>query len=220
MDWGVTEGTATVVAFSDGSASVYLSSGGGFIGGSSHESIRKAAQNMVTIAADFQPSAIATTTYPLPRHAQVIFYFLTDAGIFTANAPQEELSSHRHPLSKLGDAAQNVITQYRLIKKWNEEVKLENSSLEDRRTETLGALSPDGRLGDLISINNASMLIWARRQAMLHHAYLLMILKRRERWHLASSPQKQPMLTGVLSTTLATNSTACLPTEEDKSSRS
>ena len=28
MDWGVTKGTVTVVAFSDGSASVYLSSGG------------------------------------------------------------------------------------------------------------------------------------------------------------------------------------------------
>jgi hypothetical protein len=41
MDWGVTEGTATAVAFSDGTASVYLSSGGGFIGGASHESIRK-----------------------------------------------------------------------------------------------------------------------------------------------------------------------------------
>jgi hypothetical protein len=70
---------------------------------------------MVAIAADFQPNAIATTTYPLPRHAQVIFYFLTDAGVFTANAPEEELSSHRHPLSKLGDAGQNIITQYRLI---------------------------------------------------------------------------------------------------------
>jgi hypothetical protein len=115
MDWGVTAGTATVVAFSDGNASVYLSSGGGFIGGSSHESIRKAAQKMVAIAAAFQPDAIATTTYPLPRHAQVVFYFLTDAGVFTANAPEEELSSHRHPLSKLGDAGQNIITQYRLI---------------------------------------------------------------------------------------------------------
>ena len=28
MDWGLREGTATVVAFSDGNASVYLSSGG------------------------------------------------------------------------------------------------------------------------------------------------------------------------------------------------
>ena len=49
MDWGLAEGTATVVAFSDGNASVYVNSGGGFIGGASHESIRKAAQRMVTI---------------------------------------------------------------------------------------------------------------------------------------------------------------------------
>jgi len=115
MDWGLTEGTATVVAFSDGNASVYLSSGGGSIGGASHESIRKAAQKMVAIAAECQPQAHATTTYPRPQHSQVIFYLLTDVGVFTANAPQEELSSHRHPLSKLGDAGQDIITQYRLI---------------------------------------------------------------------------------------------------------
>jgi hypothetical protein len=115
MDWGVTEGTATVVAFSDGNASVYLSSGGGFIGGASHESIRKAAQRMVAIAAECQPQTRATATYPLPERAHVIFYLLTDSGVFTANAPQEELSSHRHPLSRLGDAGQDIITQYRLI---------------------------------------------------------------------------------------------------------
>jgi hypothetical protein len=34
MDWFVGKGTATVVAIVDGTASVYLSSGGGFIGGS------------------------------------------------------------------------------------------------------------------------------------------------------------------------------------------
>src|SRR5258706_9121922 len=33
MDWGVTNGTAPVVAISDGTASIYLSSGGGSIGG-------------------------------------------------------------------------------------------------------------------------------------------------------------------------------------------
>ena len=115
MDWGLPEGTATVVAFSDGSASVYLSSGGGFIGGASHESIRKAAQKMVTIADGCQPQTHATTTYPLPQRSRVIFYLLTDAGIFTTSASQEELSTHRHPLSQLGDAAQDIITQYRLI---------------------------------------------------------------------------------------------------------
>lgn len=118
MDWGVTNGTATIVAISDGTASIYLSSGGGSIGGGqSHDSIRKAAQKMVSIAAAFQPQMRATDTYPLPQQGQVTFYVLTDAGVFTATAPQEELSSHRNPLSKLGDAAQDIIAQYRLIEK-------------------------------------------------------------------------------------------------------
>jgi hypothetical protein len=116
MEWGVTNGTAIVVAIADGTASIYLSSGGGSIGGGqSHDSIRKAAQKMVSVAAEFQPQMQAMDTYPLPQRGQVTFYVLTDAGVFTANTPQEELSSHRHPLSKLGDAAQEIITQYRLI---------------------------------------------------------------------------------------------------------
>jgi hypothetical protein len=117
MDWGTTSATATVVAVSDGSASIYLSSGGGFLGGGGHEAIRKAAQNMVAVAAEFQKQTTATTVYPLPRRGEVIFYLLTDAGIFTASGSEEELTAHRHFLSKLGDAGQEVITQYRLIQK-------------------------------------------------------------------------------------------------------
>jgi hypothetical protein len=59
-----------------------------------------------------------TETYPLPR-GHVTFYALTDAGVFTASASQDELSSHRHAFSKLADAAQDIITQYRLIQKPN-----------------------------------------------------------------------------------------------------
>jgi hypothetical protein len=116
MDWGLGSGTVTIVAIADGTASVYLSSGGGSIGdGQSHESIRKAAQKMVSVAAEFQPHMRATSSYPVPQTGHVVFYVLTDAGLFTASASEEELSSHRHPFSKLGDAAQEIITQYRLI---------------------------------------------------------------------------------------------------------
>jgi hypothetical protein len=115
MDWGVTQGTATVVAISDGTASIYLSSGGGSIGGGqSHESIRQAAIRAVSVAAEFQPEMRPVTSYPLPRQGEVVFYVLTDAGVFSAAAPETELSAHRHRLSKLGDALQEVITQYRL----------------------------------------------------------------------------------------------------------
>src|SRR4029077_17813825 len=111
MDWDLGTGTATVVAISDGTASVYLSSGGGSIGGGqSHDAIRKAHRKMVAVAAECQPQMRATDTFPLPGRGQIIFYALTDAGVFSASAPQEELSSHRHPLSKMGDAAQDIIT--------------------------------------------------------------------------------------------------------------
>ena len=116
MDWGVEAGaTATVVALSDRSASIYLSSGGGSIGGGSHDKIRNAAKTMVAVAAQCQPQTTATTSFPLPKQGEIIFYLLTDAGVFTARGSEEEVSSHRHPLSKLGDTAQIVIKQYQLI---------------------------------------------------------------------------------------------------------
>jgi hypothetical protein len=111
MDWGIDAGSATVVAVADGTASVYLSSGGGFLGGGqSHETIRAAAKKTVELASEVQPLMHLTTTYPLPARGQVTFYVLTDAGVFTASASDDDLRNHRSPLYKLGDSAQSIIT--------------------------------------------------------------------------------------------------------------
>jgi hypothetical protein len=116
MDWSVAGGTATVVAIADGTASIYLSSGGGSIGGGqSHDSIRQAAMRAVSVATEFQPEMRRVTGYPLPGAGEVLFYVLTDAGVFSASASENELSAHRRRLSKLGDAMQEIITQYRMI---------------------------------------------------------------------------------------------------------
>jgi hypothetical protein len=116
MDWGIPAGSATVVAIADGTASVYLSSGGGFLGGgNSHESIRSAAKRTVEIADEVQPLMQPTTTYPIAQRGQVIFYVLTDAGVFTASASDDDLRSHRSPFYKLGDSAQTIVSEYRLI---------------------------------------------------------------------------------------------------------
>ncbi|MGB6835572.1 MAG: hypothetical protein WBE24_19105 [Candidatus Acidiferrum sp.] len=113
MDWGLGGGTVTVVALSDGTASVYMSSGGGSIGGGqAHQSVKIAAQKMVAIAAAAQPQMRGTTTFPLPQQGEVILYVLTDSGVFSASGTQDDFSSHHHPLSNLGDAAQNIITLY------------------------------------------------------------------------------------------------------------
>src|ERR1035437_2710044 len=104
MDWGLDKGTATIVAFVNGAASVYLSSGGGFIGGEKHESIRQAAKKMVTTAVECQQHAQATDVFPLPEQGQVTFYFLTDSGILKGSASVNELSNRQGSFAKLGDA--------------------------------------------------------------------------------------------------------------------
>jgi hypothetical protein len=114
MDWGVRDGTAAVVAMSDGSASVYLSSGGGYLGGIGQEPIRKAAQNAVEVARGVQLPSQAATDYPLPVQHAVFFYFLTDAGVFVLRTSEKDLGSPTHPLRRVGDAMQGVITEYRL----------------------------------------------------------------------------------------------------------
>jgi hypothetical protein len=43
MDWNIGSGVATLVAFRDGTTSIYLSSGGGVIGAGAHESVTRVA---------------------------------------------------------------------------------------------------------------------------------------------------------------------------------
>lgn len=107
MDTSFKDGNSyTVLAVADGNASIYLSSGGGFLGGVGHESIRKAAKAMVSTAKTFQPKMALTTSYPLPKGGHTTFYVLTDAGVFTATASQEALGRNQHELSPLFYAAQ------------------------------------------------------------------------------------------------------------------
>jgi hypothetical protein len=128
MDWGVKNGTATVVAMSDGSASVYFSSGGGYIGGQGQEPVRIAAQKAVEVARAVQSPEQSTSVYPLPEEHAVFFYLLTDAGVYMFRTSEQELNSSGHPLRKLGDAMQGVITEYRL---WDQRKKANSSDGEN-----------------------------------------------------------------------------------------
>lgn len=118
MDWGVTSGTATVMALSDGSASIYLSSGGGYLGGQKQEPVKNAALHAVEVAREYPSQMKKTTDYNLPATEEVIFYLLTDSGVLTASGKETELRSLEHPLAKLGNAMQNVVTQYRILEEY------------------------------------------------------------------------------------------------------
>ena len=114
MDWNIGGAVATVVAFDDGSTSLYLSSGGGFIGAGGHENVRTAAAEFRTLAAslirEFQP----TDSFPLAPGKSIIFYIVTDSATLTSG-PISTSAVHRpeHPLFKLQQTAQRVITEIR-----------------------------------------------------------------------------------------------------------
>ena len=82
MDWELGDGTATTVAYQSGDASLYLSSGGGVIGGGQHQNVSSAAKQFISLAQAFLDKATKTETTSLPGPNEVNFYLLTNKGIF------------------------------------------------------------------------------------------------------------------------------------------
>jgi hypothetical protein len=115
MEIGYPEAVATVVALRDGNASVYLSTGGGWIGGSGHETVRQAAQRVNYVADRYLDRMTPTTEFPLPTPGQVLFYARTPDAAYTTFADDAALQLQQHPLFGLYIAGQGVITEFRLI---------------------------------------------------------------------------------------------------------
>jgi hypothetical protein len=115
MDWHVDKGTVTVIAAADGSASVYLSSGGRFMGGSEHvPAIREAAMHAVSLANSLHLHFERTETSPLPSLGDVTFYLTTNAGVYRAVAAEGKLRAGADPLAGLGGAMQKIVREYRV----------------------------------------------------------------------------------------------------------
>ncbi|MFP5228842.1 MAG: hypothetical protein ACLGXA_14580 [Acidobacteriota bacterium] len=115
MDWHVDKGTVTVVAAADGSASLYLSTGGGYMGGSERTpAIREAALHAVALATSLRMHFEHTDTSPLPSLGDVTFYITTLSGVSRAVAAEARLRAGADPLAGLGGAMQRILTEYRL----------------------------------------------------------------------------------------------------------
>jgi hypothetical protein len=115
MEMGYPNGTATLVCFADGTSSMYFSSGGGIIGGHSHEGVRRAAAVFLATVNQLLASMEPTRTFPLPAAGHVSFSAQTDAGLLRADAAEGELKKGHHPLSPLFIKGHDVITELRLI---------------------------------------------------------------------------------------------------------
>jgi hypothetical protein len=116
MDLHVGDATATVVSFADGTASIYLSNGGGFIGGHQHERIRVAATTFVDAATAALSMMRPSTAHPLPTEGYVTFYARTASITLAAEADEQKLqSAPSGPLAALFAAGHGVIAEYRQV---------------------------------------------------------------------------------------------------------
>jgi hypothetical protein len=84
MERGYAKGVATVVALADGTASMYISTGGAVTGAKAYGPARVAAMRLCDQAADGLGDMVPAHEFPKPAKGRVRFYVLTDGGVRTA----------------------------------------------------------------------------------------------------------------------------------------
>lgn len=114
MDFGSSKGTATLVAFSTGDASLYFSSGGGIIGGIGRENVKSAAKALVEAASSVLAKMSPATSFPESAEGMTNIFVLTNHGVVDTEAGSDDLASGKSDFSALFNAGQDVITQLRL----------------------------------------------------------------------------------------------------------
>jgi len=115
METGYPEAVVTLVALSDGTASLYFSNGGGMIGMGQHEGPAIAARSLISFADHNLKQLAPASETPLPRPGYTRFYVLTQGGTLTAEAKEADLGENRHVLSPLFYSAQELITEMREV---------------------------------------------------------------------------------------------------------
>ena len=115
MDTAYPKGTATLVCLRDGTTSLYTSTGGGTIGGGGHEQVAEAAAVFLTTLEGCLDELTPTTNETLPDPGWVSIRALTYDGHRVATVLEDDLGYQRSPLSPAFFAAQDVLTQLRLL---------------------------------------------------------------------------------------------------------
>jgi hypothetical protein len=114
METGYPKAVATLVGVVDGTSSLYLSNGGGFVGAGSHDAVAEANRRWLESGLTYLPKLPAISDPSLPTNGMTQFVAVTPEGHRGATAPEADLGNGRHSLSPFFYAAQEVITQIRL----------------------------------------------------------------------------------------------------------
>lgn len=113
MDWGIDTATATVVSYQTGDASMYLSSGGGVIGGGQHQNVNSAAKQFVALAQTYLDKATKTETNSLPQQDEVKFFLLTNKGTYVAQDVMRNFENNNSTWLPLFEEGNKVLSELR-----------------------------------------------------------------------------------------------------------
>src|SRR5205814_858338 len=112
---GMENGTAAVISASTGDASIYLTTGGGIIGGVGHERSSRAAIAFVREAGAHLSRLESVSSFPYPEPGHIIFYIRTANGVFAEYRMEDALASRRDDLWPLFYAGQVVVSELRRV---------------------------------------------------------------------------------------------------------
>ena len=115
MDWNTGDNVCTVVAFQTGDASIYLSSGQGYIGGGQHANIHDQATLFVESGQNYLKYANLIDSTPLPDKECVRFYFLTNKGIFATQENVSNLKDKSNEFIQLMGQGEKLISEHREV---------------------------------------------------------------------------------------------------------
>ncbi len=115
MDWGMSGATATVVSYLSGDASLYLSSGGGVIGGGQHPNVNSEAKKFVQLAQYYLSKSEKTEKTDLPEIDNVKFYLLTNKGKYLCQEKMSNFENSTSELLPLFEEGNKVLSELRIV---------------------------------------------------------------------------------------------------------
>lgn len=99
MEMGYPNATATLVCLSDGTTSLYTSSGFGIIGGGMHEEVVRATTKLLEVLDDHLAETSPSTEQALPAQGRTIIRALTNDGQRLFEASEDDLGEGRSAMS-------------------------------------------------------------------------------------------------------------------------
>jgi hypothetical protein len=110
METGLEDACYTLVAFIDGTSSLYFSNGGGVIGGGENKEGARAAIDFLDFSKKYENQFYQTTKYPLPKPGKTRFYIVKGGSILSVEFDERDLVRGKLPLSPLFHKGHDLIT--------------------------------------------------------------------------------------------------------------